>query len=302
MTYLYIGSTGDHAGQSLITWAIGRRLVEKGLKVGLMKPFGANPVQIGDAWADRDALLFKEILHLEERLDQICPYFLPGDQWRGKGPDAITEEVKALALELRRNKDILLLLGSRDIFFDDIMRPVSDVEFVRELEAPFVLAHRYQRASASIYSILSIRSLLKDQMKGVIINRVNPEKQSEVRTHLVPKLMQSGIPFITAVFEDPSLSARSIKDIVASIEGEVLCGAEYMNRPAGGGTVGSSDLKEGLGVFKRVYNKIVLLAPSSPEVEVEDNASARSITGIILTGGRKPRSFRAEDTRPLPGR
>ena len=288
MSYLYIGSTGEHAGQSLITWAIGRRLVEMGLDVGFMKPFGTYPIQIGDTWTDQDAMFFKEILHLEESLDQICPYLLPGDQWREKGTDVITEEVKALALELQRNKDILLLLGSQDIFFDDIGRPVSDVALVSALEAPFVLVHRYLRASTSIYSILSIRSLLKDQMKGVIINRLTPEKQSEVRTQLMPKLTQSGIPFITSIREDTSLSARSIKEINVSIEGEVLCGGEYMARPVGGVTVGAADLTEDLRVFKRVYNKIVLLAPPSTDVEAEDDASDRAISGIILTGGRKP--------------
>ena len=32
----------------------------------------------------------------------------------------------------------------------------------------------------------------------------------------------------------------------------------------------------------------MLLAPSSTDVEVEDNSSDRAISGIILTGGRKP--------------
>jgi BioD-like phosphotransacetylase family protein len=50
-------------------------------------------------------------------------------------------------------------------------------------------------------------------------------------------------------------------------------------------TVGATDLTEGLLLFKRAYNKIVLLKPAT------DSASAtgpRSVVGIVLTGGRNP--------------
>jgi len=53
-------------------------------------------------------------------------------------------------------------------------------------------------------------------------------------------------------------------------------------------TVGNTDLKDELLVFKRVYNKIILLKPFSQDHQINEAVVRRSITGILLTGGRNP--------------
>ena len=68
------------------------------------------------------------------------------------------------------------------------------------------------------------------------------------------------------------------------MEGQWLWG-EDLGSPVGAMTVGATDLTEGLLLFKRAYNKIVLLKPAT------NSASAtgpRSVVGIVLTGGRNP--------------
>ena len=54
-------------------------------------------------------------------------------------------------------------------------------------------------------------------------------------------------------------------------------------------TTGASDLTGGLRLFKRLYNKIVLLGPPDPdEIRGEEHPLERKIVGILLTGGRLP--------------
>ena len=53
-------------------------------------------------------------------------------------------------------------------------------------------------------------------------------------------------------------------------------------------TVGSTDLRGGLLLFKRAYNKIIFLEPSLLGAETEDAEAQRPIAGILLTGGRSP--------------
>jgi hypothetical protein len=107
MTLVFISSTGDHAGQTLFTWAMARRLLEKGLRVGLLKPFGNHPVQIGDLWTDSDAVLFKEVLHLEAALGLLCPF--PGGQApeTHRGYEEIVKKLKGLVRELSRGSPSL---------------------------------------------------------------------------------------------------------------------------------------------------------------------------------------------------
>jgi BioD-like phosphotransacetylase family protein len=287
MSFLFIGTTGDRAGHSLVAWTIARRLVEKGLNVGFLKPFGTNAVQIAGMWTDPDAFLFREILKLHEPIERICPYILTEDVWRQNESKEIIEKIKSLAGELSISKDVLIIMGSRQIFFDDASGHVSDIPLINGLAADFILVNRYRELSRSIYSILSISSLLKDRIKGIILNRVPPEKLEEIRNHLVPSLVQKGVPVTATLPEDPILSFRSLAEIKEALDGQILQGKESLDQPVSGMTVGSSDLRGKLQLFKRAYNKIILLAPSAG-TEIEGTSTHRPVAGIILTGGRNP--------------
>jgi hypothetical protein len=284
MPFLFIGSTGDRAGHSLIAWAIAQRLVEKRISVGFIKPFGTDPVHMHGRWTDQDAFLFKEALSLSEPLERICPFLVSDEAWRRKGNDEIIEELKTLAAEVSEAKDIVLILGSKHIFFDDAACPIPDVTLIPELNAEFILVHRYRKVSKAIYSILSVSSLMRERIRGIILNRVPPEEIRDIQTGLVPSLREKGIPVLAALPEDPVLSFRSLQEVGEVLEGQWLWGKE-LGRPVGAMTVGATDLTESLLLFKRAYNKIILLAPTTSSAEA---AAPRPVVGIVLTGGRSP--------------
>ncbi|MFC1868548.1 AAA family ATPase [Thermodesulfobacteriota bacterium] len=279
MPFLFLGSTGDHAGQSLIAWAIVRRLMEKGLRIGFLKPFGTGLMKIDDTWADPDAFLFKTVLKIQEPLEKICPYVTAENRIKQDGPTEIIEKIKSLAHELSTGKDLLLILGSKHIFYDDVPHSVPDITLISELNAYTFLVHRYKNIPTSLYSILSVKSLLKETVKGIIMNRVPHEDIREVEDQLIPVLTEKGDSVITLLPEDPVLSLWSIGEIREILEGKIIWGEEYLDRPVEGMTVGTSDLNGELLLFKRVYNKIILLGPS---------AESRAIAGILLTGNREP--------------
>ena len=288
MTLLFTGTTGDHAGHSLITWAIARRLVKKGLSVGFMKPFGTHPVNLDGLWTDQDAFLFKKALGLKEPLDRVCPYLISKETRKQKGAEEFLEEIKSIARELSASKDILIIMGSTHIFIDDASQGVSDISLSTELGADFILVDRYRDTAKSIYSILSATSLLRERIKGIILNRVSQAKLEDIRDRTIPSLAKKGIPIVIALPEDPLLSFRSLGEVRNVLDGVFLCGEESIEEPVGGMTVGSSDLHGELLLFKRAYNKIVLLKPHPPEMEAGESQGRRSIAGILLTGGRNP--------------
>ena len=279
MSYLFISSTGDHAGQSIVACAVALRLLEKKIKPGIFKPFGTGLVRIDDMWTDPDAQLFKEILNLEDPLEMICPYLISEKVETLHGPVEILEKIEFLAHELLKEKDIVLILGSKHIFFDDAPYSLPDISLMSELNADLVLIHRYRQTSTTLYSILSVHSLLKDRVKGVVINRVPPDQVSDVKEQVLPALSKNGISNIAVLPEEPFLLLRSIEEIREMLDGKIICGDEYLDRLVGGITVGMPGMDKGLMIFKRIYNKIVLLEPST---------TSRKIAGILLTGNREP--------------
>jgi BioD-like phosphotransacetylase family protein len=286
MSFLFIGSTGNHAGMSLLTWAIARRLMERGLNVGFMKPFGTHPVRIHGVWTDQDAFLLKEALNLQDPPERICPNLVSENGWREKDKEVIVEELRILAQELSSKKDILLIMGTQHIFFDESFCPVPDTSLINALQFDTILVNRFQQPSTSLYSILSVSSLLKERLKGVLLNRVSPEMLEGITNQTIPSLSKKGIPIMTAVPEDPVLSFQTLGDIKETLDGKILCEEESLGKPIGGMTVSSADLEGELRIFSRVYNKIVLLEPSPPDTET--GAAPRAVSGILLTGGRTP--------------
>ncbi|MFC1821026.1 AAA family ATPase [Thermodesulfobacteriota bacterium] len=231
MPFLFIGSTGDHAGKSLIAWAIARRLLDKGLRLGFLKPFGTRLMQVNDIWADPDAFLFKKVLHIHEPLKIICPYVISEKVVKQGGPKEILEEIKSLARELSTGKDLLLVLGSKHIFFDDIPHSLPDISLISEFNADIVLVHRYKKISTSFYSILSVNSLLKERVKSIIMNRVPHEQIGAIKDQITPVLARKGVSDITLLPEDPILSLWSIGAIREILNGQVIWGEEYLDRP-----------------------------------------------------------------------
>ena len=288
MPFLFLGSTGNHAGRSLTTWAIAKRLNKRGLSVGLIKPFGSKPILSNGIWTDSDALLFKKILNLDEPMERICPYPVPEDALLQKGPEEILEEFQALAHELASKKDIVIIMGSRHIFFDDTSFPVHDINLCMSIMADFVLVDRYKELSRSIYTILSVRSLLRERVKGIILNRIPPERFPEVRGKIGPYNTSKGLPLTALIPEDLSLTFRSLEEIAGILDGKFLWGEEKLHQPVEGMTAGASDLRGELSLFKRVYNKIVLLSPRPRNTEGGETGAGVSVAAIILTGGRKP--------------
>lgn len=296
MSFLFIGSTGDHAGHSLLTWALARRLLEKGLRVGFMKSFGTQPVQEQGEWTDRDAFLFKQVLQLREPLDRICPYLISGESWKEKAAEKLMDQVKLHARDLLRGKDVLIVMGSKQIFFDDSAFPVPEISFASELGADVILVHRFRTFSKSIYSILSLSSLLKDRIKGIILNRVPPDQIEEVRDRMA-SLNRKGIPIAAVLSEDPVLSFRSIRELRETLDGELLLGEDKLEQSVGGMTVGAGDLEGDLRLFRRAQNKIVLLKPLPPEEISDEYPVPRPVAGILLTGGRRPAARLLEAAR-----
>ena len=288
MPFLFFGSTGNHAGLSLTVWAMARRLVERGLRVGFMKPFGTKPVLVNGLWTDQDAAMFKAILGLDEPFDQICPYLISRDTGKQKGAEERLEVIKTIASDLSESKDMLIVMGSAHIFFDDAAQGFSDISLNTELGGDFVLIDRYRDTAKSIYSILSATSLLRERLKGIIVNRVSQAKIEDIRDRTIPSLAKKGLPIVIALPEDPLLSFRSLGEVRHVLDGIFLCGEECIEEPVWGMTVGSSDLQGELLLFKRAYNKIVLLKPHPPEMEAGESQGRRPIAGILLTGGRDP--------------
>ncbi len=283
MRSIFIGSTGSGPGQTLATWALAIRLKAKGLKVGFFKPYGFLPELIISPPAsscDPDVLLFKQVLGVSEPDETLCPISLPESQASGgvQGEELMGKMQKAFQ-EVSRDKDVVLILGAKEIFFGEGGPGLSDGALVKSFDSFVLLVDRYQRDNLTFYSVLSLNSFLDGRVKSAILNHVAPDKVDHVKTKVVSFLQQKGVKSVVAVPEDPILAALTVSSIADITGGEILCCLQGENNLVQTSTIGAKYLEGPFSLFKQVYNKVILVGLNPDE---------KPVTGIILTGGKNP--------------
>jgi len=288
MRSIFIGSTGGEPGQTLTTWALATQLKEKGLQVGFIKPYSLLPDTGPSAeggFCDSDTLLIKQVLGLTEPEEVLCPVTLTENlipEVTGDHREKLLEKIKRAFQEISPGKDIVLIMGAREIFFGDALSGLSDSVLVKLFDASVLLVDRYQRDNMTVYSLLSLNSFLDGRVKSAVINHVPPEKMDHLKAKVIPFLKGKGLKSVVAVPENPVLSALTVSTLASLVDGQVLCCPEQVGNLIETFTIGSKHLEGPLTIFKQVYNKIILAGLSQAGEE------KTTVGGIILTGGKIP--------------
>jgi len=286
MKKVFVSSTGAQSGQSLAAWCIAEIYNSRGFRIGFFKPFITRPILQNGQVIDKDALLMKRYFNLAEELNILSPIIsegIPGDE--------VVREEQLSRIEqcyemVKKDKDVLIILGAEKIFYDPESPYLPDGILVNKFDAPVVLVDRFQNESMSMYSILAIDSFLKDKVKIVFLNQIPLEDMETVYNKLIPFFQKRGTPLLFLIPKDRILSSLTVKDIVDLIQGEVLTGESRLKNLVESTSISSTHLKGSLYLFRQIYNKIILLG-----LEAEDLNSpllSPKVTGIILTGGRRP--------------
>ena len=288
MRSIFIGSTGGEPGQTLTTWALATKLGEKGLRVGFIKPYSLLPdtgTSAEGGFCDSDALLLKKVLGLPEPEETLCPVMLTENlipEVTGDHRERLIEKIKGAFQEISLGKDVVLIMGAREIFLGDGLSGISDSALVRLFDASVLLVDRYQRDNMTLYSLLSLNSFLDGRVKSAVINHVSLEKMEHVKTKIVPFLKEKGLKSVVALPENPVLSALTVSILASLVDGQVLCCPEHTGNLIETFTIGAKHLEGPLAIFKQVYNKIILVGLG------QAGGEKTTVGGIILTGGKIP--------------
>ena len=77
---IYVSGTG-YSGKTALCLGLFGKLQEMGLRVGYFKPVGMGQKLVDGKLRDTDVVLMKEVMALEEDLDELCPVVL-GKRYR----------------------------------------------------------------------------------------------------------------------------------------------------------------------------------------------------------------------------
>jgi len=298
MVPLYFVSNEAYSGKSSICIALGKILIERGIKVGYMKPAGTLPVRINGITTDEDALYIEEVLNIKDDIEDIAPVVLTQNYYREGLRDnefsaSFMDIIEKSYRKIKKDKDIVLLEGAGNIE-SGMFLGISSKDICSRLKAKAVLILRYSTEIAD--KVLIAKEFLGDNFGGIIINWI-PQNQADYLTDIIlPFFSKNNIKVYGSIYVDKTLSSVTIKEVADLLEGKIICAKDKVDELISSFMIGAMSEEQALIFFKKQTNKAVITGGDRADVQLA--ALETDTKCLILTGNFQPPSVvtnRAEE-------
>jgi len=301
MKTLFITSTCDYCGKTLVALGLGKRLQTDGFKVGYIKSLGRHPSTFNGKTVDSDAALLYEVLGLKDPLEFVSPVIMTQDviaqAYAGEELDLEEKIVQAHA-EISKDKDIVIVGGAGD-FSEGSLLGVSASKLVEKLDSHAIVVCKCEK-ELFVDDIMMLHDALGGRIAGVVLNEVEFPKLDYIERRVVPFLKRKGIDVLATLLTDPILSSVTIRELAEVLNGEVLCCKHRMDDLVERFSVGAMNVEGALKYFRKVRSKAVITGGDRPDIQLA--ALETDTRCLILTGNLYPNSIiiaRAEE-RDVP--
>ncbi len=284
---LYIASTYEYSGKTVVALALGKIWGEKGVRVGYVKPLGKIPVTEGGRIFDDDAAFLARELSLEGPPEAICPVVITQDLVMAayRGEDVRLRGKISAAVHDAEARSELLLIGGTANLRDGVFLGLSPLELIANYDCRVVLVDRFE-GEKSMDQVLWASRELGPRLLGVIFNRVTHAQEAFVRGTVAAFLESRGIRVLGAIPIDPLLDSVSVGSLTASL------GATVVHPGTSPGTmierfcVGAMDVEHALRIFRRISRKAVVTGGYRTDIQLA--ALETDTVCLVLTGGVAP--------------
>jgi len=296
MAVLYIVSTEAYSGKTGLCLSLGLELLERGFKIGYMKPVGTLPGIVNDKIVDLDAYYILKHLGIEENLEDVSPISLTRKfmhaHLRGEECDC-SSVIKKAFNRISKGKDIMLLENGADVNEGRFINAAA-FQIAGELNASALFIARF-RSELVVDDILAARDLMGDRFLGLVLNQV-PSSQRETVDMIIPYLKKKGITTYGILPQDKTLMSVTVGEIADHLNGTILTATEKTNELVENFMVGAMGQEKALRFFQRTANKAVITGGDRADVQLA--ALETPTKALILTGNMQPSPIvmaRAED-------
>ena len=290
---IYIATTEPNCGKSIISLGLMQLLLGKAAKVGYFRPI-IDDLKVGEI--DNHINTITSYFNLDLKYEDAFAFTrsevikLKNKNKEDEIISTIIEKYKAV----EERYDFVLVEGSSFSGEGAIIEFDINVLIAKNLGAPAIIIANGK--GKSINDLVSNLHMAFDSFRdkgvkvlAVVANKVTEENQLTIISELESNL-PSGI-IVSAIPLNPTLTNPSIKEIVETLDAEVLFGKAHINNQAGNFSVGAMQLHNYISHLKD--NGLVITPGDRADIilgalqaNISDNYP--SISGIVLTGGLKP--------------
>jgi BioD-like phosphotransacetylase family protein len=243
MPVLYVTSAAEKAGKTLLCAGLAKTWMEKGKKVGFLKPLAAeNKTQ--PTGIDKDVIFMQQLLDLKEPIEQIGPFM----DNQSESANLIKQVCSAMAQE----KEIVIIEG---------MPLNKSSSLIENLDAKVLVIHDY---SSPLAASLESYKKLGPRLIGVIINKAPKNQVLRTQNQSRKDIEKSGISLLGVLPEDRFLMSMSVNDLTEAVQGKILNCPDMAGEIIENFMMGSSTFDRGPAYYSRKNNKAVILWGERP--------------------------------------
>ncbi|WP_281299157.1 phosphate acetyltransferase [Flavobacterium limnophilum] len=290
---IYIATSEESSGKSIITLGLMSMLIGKTAKVGYFRPivedfeegtmdnhietvinhFGLD-ISFQDAYAITKSKLIKK-----KNKGKI-----------GEVIDLIIEKYK----RLEERFDFVLVEGTSFMGEGTVIEMDMNVLIAKNLGIPTIIVGTGEGRTLdefvdSLYLAYDSFKTKEVEVLALIANKVQPEN-----LELVTERLKSSLPegvMVNSIPVIPSLNNPTIQEIVKELNAKVLFGAAFMNNQIGSFSVGAMQLRNYLLNLKE--NGLVITPGDRADIilgalQANESVNYPTISGIVLTGNIVP--------------
>ncbi len=224
---IYIAATSQHVGKTTCTLGIFAVLRKQGYRVGYCKPVGQEFVDLGDLKVDKDALLFSRMMGFELSADQHSPVIVGSGLTTAYLDNPVQfhfdKRIQQAAALLDADHDLVVYEGTGHPGVGSVIG-LSNAQVAKLLDAGVIMVA--EGGIGSTIDELNLKmALFREQgvpIRGVILNKVLPEKLEKVQHYVGLKLQQMGIPLLGVLPFDKNLTYPIMETVRQAVKGRTI--------------------------------------------------------------------------------
>jgi len=289
---IYIASTEELSGKSVVTISLALIAKDLGKKVGYFKPIGMeSALSVKEEIMDEDVDTMEKILGLEGETSLICPVVLrKGEFLEDFGKVDISkyaDEIVASYRKASEGKDIILIEGPPSLSIGAFL-DCSVPRLAADFNAKILLVARF-KDDFVVDEVLQARDYCMKwgvSLFGVILNRIPLDKKKKAERVIKAFLENNGVKVLGLIPEDKVLSYLAVREIYEVIGGKILAGKDGMDRMIQTVLIGAMTPESATRYFRKAKNELIITGGDRTDIIFA--ALEAGTSALILTGNLYP--------------
>lgn len=298
---IFIAATGQNVGKTTLCLGIIAALKKRFSKVGFIKPVGQQHVKLLENLnVDKDAILFKKHFQIPTSYDLMSPVIFPSGFTKafidGKiHLNPLENKISQSFQSIYEAHDYTIVEGTGHVGVGSIVH-LNNAKVASMLGLEIIIVAN--GGLGSTYDEIALNKSMCDKygvpIKGIILNKVIPEKQAMVKHYISKSLKEWKIPLIGSIPYNSFLNTPALRDFEILFETTLIAGQKYRyvhfqnhRLVAESVHVYRKDIKANELIITPACREDIILA-TLEEYEKNPRKDLNSIQALILTGSLPP--------------